>query len=124
MNQDPDFVLCLDARDDLEQPRTCRRRQRLKDNIRDDYLLVDIEPPIIGQGFGLGGKDITQLILTTRHQGVTLFPVNEWPAYVYVYRIVDDALLRQETFAADQVALIFWGVIYRSLTDARDDYGG
>ena len=120
MAQNPDFALCTEGRDDLSYPRACWRRKRLRDNIRDDYLLVDIAPPIIGQRYGLGGRDITQLILATRHQGVTLFPVNEWPAYVYVYRILDEALLNQETFEANQVAMIIWGMIFRSLSEASD----
>ena len=120
MTTDPDFALCTEGRDDLSHPRACWRRKRLRDNIRDDYLLVDIAPPIIGQRYGLGDKDIAQLILATRHQGVTLFPVNEWPAYVYVYRILDQELLRQETFEAHQVEMIIWGMIFRSLSEASD----
>jgi hypothetical protein len=120
MVQDPDFALCTEGRGDLSYPRACWRRNRLRDNIRDDYLLVDIAPPIIGQSYGLGDKDVRQLILATRHQGVTLFPVNEWPAYVYVYRILDEALLRQATFEAHQVEMIIWGIIFRSLREASE----
>ena len=120
MVQNLDFALCTEGRGDLSYPRVCRRRQRLRDSIRDDYLLVDIAPPIIGQSYGLGDKDIGQLILATRHQGVTLFPVNEWPAYVYVYRILDDAILSQSTFEAHQVEMIIWGMIFRSLREASD----
>ena len=120
MVQDPDFALCTEGRDDLGLPRACWRRKRLRDSIRDDYLLIDIAPPIIGQRYGLGNRDITQLVLATRHQGGTLFPVNEWPAYVYVYRILDEALLRHETFEATQVEMIIWGVIFRSLSEASD----
>lgn len=120
MVQDPDFALCTEGRDDLSYPRACWRRKRLRDNVRDDYLLVDIAPPIIGQRYGLGDRDITQLILATRHQGVTLFPVNEWPAYVYVYRILDEAMLSQDTFDSNQLEMIIWGMIFRSLSEARD----
>ena len=120
MVQDPDFALCTEGRDDLSYPRGCWQRKRLRDNIRDDYLLVDIAPPITGQRYGLGNNDITQLILATRHQGVTLFPVNEWPAHVYVYRILNEAILRQKTFQAHQVEMITWGIIFRSLREASD----
>jgi hypothetical protein len=120
MAQDPDFALCTEGRGDLSRPRACWRRKRLKDNLRGDYLLVDIAPPIIGQRYGLGDKDVQQLILAPRHQGVTLFPVNEWPAYVFVYRILDEGMLRQEIFEAHQIELIIWGIIYRSLQEASD----
>ena len=120
MVQDPDFALCTEGRDDLSYPRACWRRKRLRDNIRDDYLVVDITPPIIGQRYGLGDNDITQLILATRHQGLTLFPVTEWPAHVYVYRILDDAILSQDFFEGHQVEMIAWGIIFRSLSEAGD----
>lgn len=111
MSQIPDFYLCMEGRDDSSHPRACWRRKRLRASIRDDYLLVDITPPLIGQEYGLGEKDITKLILATRHQGVTLFRVTEWPAHVYVYRILDEAILRQEVFEANQVEMIMWGIV-------------
>lgn len=110
MIQDPDFFLCAKGEhDDLSDPCACWRCKRLRDNIRDDYLVVDIEPPIIGQRYGPGDKDITQIILATRHEGVTLFPITEWPAHVYVCRILDDAILSQDVFEEHQVEMITWG---------------
>lgn len=46
--------------------------------------------------------------------GVTLFPVTEWPAHVYVFRILDESLLKEATFQPDQVEMIAWGIIFRS----------
>ena len=80
-------------------------------------------PPIIGQRYGLGGNDVTQLILATRHEGITLFPVTEWPAHVYVYRILDETLLKQKVFEDHQVETIAWGIIYRSLAEAANCTG-
>lgn len=118
MIQSPDFFLCAKGENhDLSYPRACWRRKRLRDNIRDDYLLVEIAPPLLGQKYGLGDKDISQLILATRHQGDTVFPVTEWPAHVYVFRILDESLLRQEVFEAHQVEMITWAIIFRSLSD-------
>jgi hypothetical protein len=115
MVENPDFFLsAAGENDDLSDPRACWRRQRLRDDVRDDYLLVDIAPNIPGQKYGLGDKDITELILATRHQGVTLFPVTEWPAHVYAFRILDRTFLKQAVFEAHQVEMIAWGIIYRS----------
>jgi hypothetical protein len=120
MTQESDFVLCMGGRDDLSRPRFCYRRKQLRENLRDDCLLIDITPSIIGKTYGLGGDDITQLILATRHVGVTLFPVTEWPAHVYVYRILDDTILSQDVFDASQIEMIAWGIIYRSLSNAAN----
>lgn len=81
-------------------------------------MLVEIDPPVIGQYYGLGGKDITNLILSARHEGFSLFPVKEWPCHVYVARILDDAITTTLTFTRDQVEVIAWGVIFRSVEEA------
>lgn len=118
MVNDPDFHVSAEGEnDELRNPHACWRRQRLRDNVRDDYLLVDIEPPILGQRYGLGSADITHLILATRHKGVTLFPVTEWPAHVYVFRLLDQALLKQTSFEAHQVEMIAWGIVFRSASE-------
>ena len=115
MVDNPDFFLSAEGEnEDLRDPCACWQRQRLRDDVRDDYLLVDIAPPVRGQKYGLGDKDINQLILASKHQGVTLFPVTEWPAHVYVFRVLDEALLKQANFQAQQVEMIAWGIIFRS----------
>jgi len=52
--------------------------------VRGDNMLIDIEPALSGQRFGLGATDITQLIISARHRGQTLYPISEWPFFVYV----------------------------------------
>lgn len=102
----------------LLQPRSCWKRGRLSDSVRDDYLLTKISPPLIGQPFGLGDRDISNLVLATRHKGSTLFPVTEWPASVYVARILDDSILETMRFSRNQVELVAWGTIFRTLAEA------
>jgi hypothetical protein len=115
-NIDADFYLRLN--EGMGEPRACWRKARLRDMGRDDWMLVAIEPPVIGQPYGLGREDIYQLLLATRHQGQTLFPVSEWPAHVYVVRILDKSVLDQEEFGASQTEIIEWGVLHRTYEDA------
>lgn len=109
-----DFFLNPTDSGDLSELRACFVKGRLKDAFRDDYMLVEITPPIIGQKYGLGGRDISQVILATRHKGYTLFPVTEWPAFVYIIRILDENILTTMQFSANQVEMILWGVIHKS----------
>jgi len=62
-------------------------------------MLIEIEPALIGQSFGLGATDIRELIISTRHAGQTLYPISEWPSFVYVARILNDAVLRTLGFS-------------------------
>ena len=116
----PDFYLAAPGECTLlAEPRACWALQRFADAVRDDYLLVKIDPPIIGQYFGLGDKDADVLLLSTRYQGATLFPINEWPSHVYVTRIVDPSILSSEIFHPDQVEYIARATLYRTLEDAK-----
>jgi hypothetical protein len=93
--------------------RACWVKGRLRDSRRDDFALVLIEPPLIGQPYGLGDRDIDTVLLATRHVGRTLFPVTEWPAFVYVIRILDGSILETKTFSSDQVQMIRWAILYK-----------
>ncbi|MGI6123703.1 MAG: hypothetical protein ACOYIG_05840 [Acetivibrionales bacterium] len=104
----------------LSKPRACWFIRRLKDANRDDYMLVKIAPPLIGQPFGLGEADVHELLLSTRHRGYSLYPVTEWPTYVYVARVVDQSVFEAESFTREQVQLIAWGMIFDDLQEATN----
>ena len=111
----PDFYLTANAEFDLlAEMRACWSIDRLRDSRRDDHMLVAIQPLLIGQWFGLGDRDITQLILSTPHEGCTLFPITEWPSYVHVARIVDDSILATRVFRPEQVEYFTKAALYRT----------
>lgn len=67
MENEADFYLTAAGESEkLAVPRACWVKGRLKDHVRDDHMLIRIEPPLVGQGFGLGDKDIFDLIISTR----------------------------------------------------------
>jgi hypothetical protein len=111
-----DFYLCLN--EGAGEPRACWCKGRLRDSYRDDWMLVAIEPPVIGQPYGLGGEDIYHLLLATRHQGQGLFPVSQWPAHVYVLRMLNQSILHQREFSSTQTQLIEWGLVFRTYEEA------
>lgn len=86
--------------------------------VRDDHMLIEIEPALDGQRFGLGAAQINFLILSSRHRGQTLYPISEWPSFVYVARALDASVLQSLTFKGDQVELIAWGMLFRTLEEA------
>ena len=104
----------------LAAPRAGWQNARLRDNVRGDNMLIDIEPALSGRRFGLGATDITQLIISARHRGQTLYPISEWPFFVYVARIVDKAVFESHTFAREQAEPIAWGTLFRTREEASD----
>ena len=113
----PDFFLKSSEGYGLDVPRACFRRARLGGRAADDYLVVDIDPPLPGESFGRPGQAIRVLVLATRHAGRTLFPVNEWPLYVHV-AIPTRELLQQTELSADDLDHVAWAEIYRTIDDA------
>jgi hypothetical protein len=119
MEKKPNFFLSAAGENEgLTSPRACWEKGRLKDQVRDDHMLVEIEPPLIGQNYGLGSKDITNLILSARHAGSSVFQVKEWPCHIYVARILDDTITKTLTFTRNQVEIIAWGMLFRTLDEA------
>jgi len=115
----PDLFLSTASESrELAIPRACWAKGRLRDQLRDDYLLIEIEPPLIGQKYGLGDQDITRLIISTRLEGESLFPLRERQYHVYVARILDDAIIKTRAFTPGQVELIAWGTIFPTLDQA------
>jgi hypothetical protein len=121
MSQPPDFFMSTAGEyEPLAAPRACWHKARLRDEARDDHMLIEIEPALDGQRFGLGSADITSLIISSRHRGQTLFPISEWPSFVYVARILDDTVFSSHTFSRDQVELIAWGMLFPTRKEAAD----
>ncbi len=116
----PDFYLTTAGEyHPLTEPRACWTSRRLQDDIREDYMLIEFDPPLIGQSFGLGDKDIDQVLIATRLQGFSLYPPTEWPIPVYVIRILESAIAAAGRFGKEQVELIAWGMLFRTREEAR-----
>lgn len=121
MMQLPDFFMSTAGEyEPLAAPRACSQIARLRDDVRDDHMLIEIDPTLDGQRFGLGGTEIRHLIVSARHRGQTLFPISEWPAFVYVARILDDSVFKGLAFTREQVELIAWGALFHTRTEASE----
>ena len=93
--------------------------KRLSCDMRDDYLLITIDPPIIGQKYGLGGKDISEVIVATRYKGDNLFPITNWPLDVHVARLLDNIPESAVKLSSSQFAEIAWAELYPTEESAR-----
>jgi hypothetical protein len=122
MKEPPSFFLSAasEMRGDLATVRACWKEGRLSDPVRDDYMLIRIEPPILSSN--AGGEDASSLIISTRHRGFSLFPITKWPCAVYIAEILDKTILETMGFEGNQVALIGWGMIYRTVAEAELDF--
>lgn len=121
MKQEPSFYLASTDSSPAFAPRRCFIEEELVVNgERDNYLRVRIEPAIIGQPYGLGDKDIEDVVLATRYAGSTLHPVNEWPMIVFVCRIVNQNIRHSGKASAKDLELILIGELYQTLAAAQE----
>ena len=119
MNDATYFLTSAGEHEGIRSPRACRPIARCHDGVRDDYMAVEVTPPVEGLRFGLQ-EDIRHLLLSSRLEGASLYPIHLWPIPVYVAQILDPALLRGGRFTANQVKLVAWGMLFKSEFDAKD----
>jgi hypothetical protein len=114
-----DFFLASSEGYRLEEPRSCKRVKRLRSDSRDDLLLVRVEPPLIGQPYGLGARDLDTLLIATRHEGDSLFPIKSWPVSVHVARLLIQNPEQRELIHDNEFESIAWAELYQTEEDAR-----
>lgn len=115
----PDFFLASSEVYRLEEPRSCRRIKRMRSDSRDDLLLVRVEPPLVGQPYGLGGRDIDTVLVATRHEGDSLFPIGSWPVFVHVARLLIENPETREQIHDNECEAIAWAELYATEAAAR-----
>ena len=82
-------------------------------------MLVEVDPPlVVGQGFGKAPRDVDQIILASRHEGFTLFPISEWPAYV-ACAIATTAPDETGRLSNHSVSVVDWSSLHQTYEDAK-----
>src|ERR1700736_4651192 len=84
--KDPDFYLASTDYYNVGMPRRVWCLKRMSGPGRDDLLLARIDPPIIDQKPGSDAQHIDFVLLATRHEDASRFPVTKWPVFVHARR--------------------------------------
>lgn len=115
----PDFYLTSSEGYGLEGIRACYKERRFMNGHPDGYMLCEIDLPIVGRPYGLGGHDIHRVVIASRHAGYSIFAINDWPTYVHVARLTHDFSGDKFVIAEDDIESIGWAEIYESLAAAK-----
>lgn len=115
----PDFYLTSSEGYGLEEVRACYKEMRLMNGHPDGYMICEVDPPIMGQPYGLGGQDIHRIAIASRHSGYSVFVINDWPAYVHVARLTHGFPGDKFVIAEDEIESIGWAEVYESLLAAK-----
>jgi hypothetical protein len=120
MNHDkPDFYMTSTESNVLKPIRQCFAIKRFTAQDRDDYLLIRIRPPIQAGEYKGVTQQVSQLVVATRHKGVSLFPATKWPVRVYVLRVLIDAPEQHDILRDNELELLDWADLYKSSETAK-----
>lgn len=79
-------------------------------------LIVEIDNPVIGQQYGLGGKDISTLYLVNRFDEQAFDKLNSFPIYVYVSIPKSPSII--DPTSLHDLQNIAWASLYNNEKDA------
>ncbi len=99
-------------------PRECVFVKRLRFQTGKECILARINPPVIGQDFGVA-DDIDLVLLSNRHEGEGPSPIKEFPCFVFIARPLSADVERRAEIAREDVQVIAWGELYRTKADAE-----
>jgi hypothetical protein len=116
-----EMYLASTESEEFRKPRRIVPVKRVRGAVRDDYLLVEVSPPVIGQAHGMGGADIDLLILATRTKDNSLFPIGHWPIDVHIAIPKLSDPRHCDVFRSDQLDHVAWGTLYLDAGTALDE---
>jgi len=112
------FLASTEHGGDWARVRCCLVVESIKDAKGQEYLWVKIDPPVIGQPFGLGSEDIHDLLLTPRYEKSPLHPIAQSPLLVQVFRLINKTELTKEVINPQDMTLAAWSEIYATRAEA------
>jgi hypothetical protein len=102
----PDFYLTSSDSTHFQEIRACYFEGLVADNIRDDYLLIRIEPTVKDPDTG---EDIDRLLVCGRYSHFKSVVANEC---VYILKILSPELLTLRRCNETQIRLVAWGEVF------------
>lgn len=116
---EPDFYMTSNESKNLKPLRKCYITKRIAAEGRDDYLLIQVSPPIEGRDYGLSDQTLIEVIVAAHLVGVTLFPITKWPVSVYVLRALIEDPENRNALRDDELELLAWADLYKSEEAAK-----
>jgi len=110
------FLSSLDSTK-FSATRECVFQKRLRFRTGKECVLVKVDPLVIGQDYGVG-EDIDLFVLTNRHEGHGLFPIKEFPCFVFIARPLIGDIESRDEIDKEDVEIVAWGELYRTKADA------
>lgn len=102
----------------FEPVRECRIERLLTFDTGKVAAVARLSPGVIGQDFN-HASDIDTVVLSPRHEGVSVDPVSEFPCFVFITIPREGYEALQSPVRSDDLEIIGWGELYRTQDDAE-----
>ena len=105
----------------LEHPRKCSVVNQFKGKHGREFMTLRIDPPVEGDRLQRTERQITEVVVTTRHVGDSLFAPSKYPVFVHVCLPViegEDSGSVAETEMGEFYSAV-WGELYIDEESAR-----
>lgn len=103
----------------LEPPRACTFIAAKRFASGKACMIARLDPPIPASAFGLA-RDVTEVVLSSRHEGCDLMRIHEFPFFVHVARALISDISSVGAVKVESLQHLAWGELYRSKTDAAN----
>jgi hypothetical protein len=90
------------------ESRRCSIIKRMRSEMRDDLALVSIEPPLPKETYNTEDS-VKQVILASRLEGSTLFPMSTLPLAVYICVVIEPLDNSSDLISSEHLSIIDWG---------------
>jgi hypothetical protein len=102
----------------FEPVRECRIERLLTFDTGKVAAVARLSPGVIGQHFNRA-SDIDTVILSPRHEGISIDPVSEFPCFVFITIPREGYEALMSPVRSDDLEIIGWGELYRTQDDAE-----
>ncbi|BCJ37005.1 hypothetical protein Athai_45080 [Actinocatenispora thailandica] len=115
-----DYTYYLSSLDSVrfEPVRECVFERMLVFDTGKEAVEARLSPTVIGQDFG-HGSDLAKVILSARHEGVSIYSIEKFPCFVFIAIPRAGSHAPQSPIRADELQVIGWGELYRTKEDAK-----
>ena len=111
----PDFFISSSDDVKLSGVYACTRIARVRSDARDDFMLIEVEPPLPFFGDGL-----RQVVIACRSRQESLFPISDWPMHVHVVIPPHEVMANHgHVMQSHAMQVAAWAELYRTEEDAR-----
>ena len=101
----------------FEPVRECHLLETLTFDTGKVAVRARLHPPVPGQDFDRS-EDIDTVVITTRHEGASLAPIDELPCFVFVAIPRVPGAQPSSPLRAGDLEIVGWGELYGSHEDA------